>query len=63
VQRAAVAVDLPHGTEFPTQRAADRLERRFIDLDRLVGLREDPRNCMLDALEITPVGDHRGLPS
>ena len=59
VQSAALPVDLPHGSEFPTQGTADRLERRFIDLDRLVGLREDPRDRMLHSLEISAIGDHR----
>ena len=49
---------LPDRPELPAQRAADRLERRRVDLDRGFGFREDLRNLVLDALQDMRVHHH-----
>ena len=50
-------VDLPRRAQLPAQRLADRLQRGLVDLDRLLGFRDDPRDGMLDAPEVTRIGD------
>ena len=49
---------LPDCAELPAQRAADRLERCRVDLDRSLGFREDLRDFMLDALQDLRVNNH-----
>ena len=62
VQHAAqplvVRAGLPDRAELPAQRAADRFERRRVDLDRSFGFREDLRDFVLDALQDLRVNDH-----
>ena len=53
--------ELPDRAELPAERSSDRLERRRVDLDRLLGFREDPSDVVLDALEIALVGDSTGM--
>ena len=55
-QPPVVGLGLPDGAELPAERAADRLERRGVDLDRALGFREDPRDLVLDALQVARVG-------
>ncbi len=50
-QPVVVRADLPDGAELPAQRAADRLERCRVDLDRNLGIGEDLRDFVLDALQ------------
>jgi hypothetical protein len=51
--------DFPDRPELPAERAADRLERGGVDLDRPFLFREDLRDLVLDALQALRVDQDR----
>ena len=58
MQPLVVTSQLPDGAYLPAERAADRLERRLVHLDRSLSFGEDPGDLVLDALEGRRVDDH-----
>ena len=56
-QAPVARVDLPRRSQLPLERLADRLQGGVVDLDRLLGFRDDPGDGMLDAPEVTRIGD------
>jgi hypothetical protein len=61
VQVAFRGVELPDGAQLPTQRSADRLQRRLVDLDGPFPFSEDPGDPMLDAAQIALLGDRPAI--
>src|SRR5262249_11365829 len=55
---AVLRIDLPDRADLPAERHADHLQDGCVRFEWLLLLGEDPRDRMLDPLEIESIGDH-----